>query len=511
MDTDVLVVGAGPTGLVLALWLVKAGVKVRIVDAAEGPGETSRAMGVQARTLEFYAQLGFADEVVAKGIEAAEISLRERGQLRGRAAFGQFGKGLSPFPFLLSFPQDEHERLLLAQLEAAGCQVERKTKLEGLLEKGDHVSAVLDRGGVTEIVETKFLCGCDGAHSATRAGLLIGLPGGTYSQIFFVADAEVEGEAADGNIDLCMSGEDFCIVLPLRREKSVRLIGIVPGPTAPTPDPKASQMTFEDVAPAVRRNTGLDIRKVNWFSTYRVHHRVAERFRQGRVFLLGDAAHIHSPVGGQGMNTGIGDAVNLGWKLAAVLRGEALATILDSFEPERMAFAQKLVRTTDRLFQLITNRMWIGTVWRSVVMARLLPLLFRLKGVPRLAFRAISQIEIDYRSSPLSSGALGHLQAGDRLPWIETAAADNFAPLRSRGWQVHVYGTARDAVAALAASYGPPLHVFAWTPVMAAAGFSRNALYLVRPDGYIGLADPKASPAKLAAYLALHGIKMRTA
>ena len=495
MKPLILIVGAGPTGLVLALWLARAGVACRIVDKDEGPGETSRAMGVHARTLEFYRQLGFADEVIARGVVVEHVTVRKGGTFQGRAEFGRFGEGLSPFPFMLSFPQDEHERVLIAQLETAGATVERRTKLEGFVQRHDGVVATLSRDGQTETVEAAFLCGCDGARSTTRETLKTGFPGGTYSHNFFVADAQVTGDAADGGIDICMTGQDFCLVLPLRRAGAVRLIGIVP-------DERRGDLGFEDVAPSVARNTGLDVQKVNWFSTYRVHHRVADRFRHDRVFLLGDAAHIHSPVGGQGMNTGIGDAMNLGWKLAAVLQGRAEAAILDSYEPERIAFARKLVQTTDRLFQLVANGSIVGELWRSVVMAHLVPLAFKAQPVPRLAFRAMSQIEIEYRASPLSSGAAGKVHAGDRLPWVKGADSDNFAPLRSLDWQVHVYGAARPDLVEAARRHDLALHSFSWSREAEAAGLERDALYLVRPDGYVGLADSKADLAALDRYLA---------
>src|SRR5581483_4477180 len=161
--------------------------------------------------------------------------------------------------------------------------------------------------------------------------------------------------------------------------------------------------------------------------TYRVHHRVAEHFREGRVFLLGDAAHIHSPVGGQGMNTGIGDAVNLGWKLAGVLRGRAPAGILDTFEPERIAFARRLVATTDQAFTAVTSNSDLARLARLEIVPHLLPMLFSAERSRRFMFRTVSQIAINYRSSDLSEGRTGKLRGGDRLPWLKLDEnTDNF-------------------------------------------------------------------------------------
>jgi FAD binding domain len=237
---------------------------------------------------------------------------------------------------------------------------------------------------------------------------------------------------------------------------------------------------------------------VNWFSTYRVHHRVADRFGRGRVFLLGDAAHIHSPVGGQGMNTGIGDAVNLAWKLAAVLHGRAAAPLLDTYEPERIGFARRLVATTDRAFTVVTSSGPTARFVRVDVAPRLLPALFPSRSFRRLMFRTLSQIGVNYRGSGLSEGRAGRVRGGDRLPWVP---ADNFGPLTSLDWQVHIYGTAAPGIGEVCGGRGLVLHTFPWQSAASRAGLERGAVYLVRPDGYVGLADPEASPVRLEHYL----------
>jgi len=250
----------------------------------------------------------------------------------------------------------------------------------------------------------------------------------------------------------------------------------------------------------------IDVRRVNWFSTYHVHHRVAARFRQGRVFLLGDAAHIHSPVGGQGMNTGIGDAVNLAWKLAAVLRGRAPERILHSYEPERIGFARRLIGTTDRVFQFITRSGRLAAGVRVHVAPRVISALFRLSSVRRFMFRTVSQTAIEYRGSDLSEGHAGSIRGGDRLPWVQSEP-DNFTALQSLEWQMHVHGAATRELAACCASRGLRLHVFSWGRSAAGAGFARDASYLVRPDGHVALADPLHSPARLERYLDARGIR----
>jgi hypothetical protein len=254
----------------------------------------------------------------------------------------------------------------------------------------------------------------------------------------------------------------------------------------------------------------IDVERVNWFSTYRVHHRVADRFRDGRAFLLGDAAHIHSPVGGQGMNTGIGDAVNLAWKLAAVLRRRANASILDTYEVERIAFARRLVATTDRAFTAVTSSGAIARLLRLHVVPLLLPPLFVLRWFRHLAFRTVSQTVVNYRGSWLSAGQAGTVHGGDRLPWVKLRVnggeRDNFAPLTSLDWQVHVYGEAPPEIRAMCEARRLALHVFPWHRAMDRSGLLRNAVYLVRPDGYIGLADPDARAAAVESYLDARGL-----
>jgi hypothetical protein len=252
----------------------------------------------------------------------------------------------------------------------------------------------------------------------------------------------------------------------------------------------------------------LTISAVNWFSIYHVHHRVADRFREGRAFLLGDAAHIHSPVGGQGMNTGIGDAVNLAWKLAAVLKNRAPDRLLDTYEAERIGFARRLVATTDQVFTIVTMPGSLAEFVRLKIFPRIAPLLLRSPRGRRFMFRTISQIGIHYRNSPLSAGVAGSVRGGDRLPWIPAAAGgeDNFVPLTSMAWQVHVYGEPKPGLVETCAELRLPTHVFAWTPDMKQKGLVNGAVYLVRPDGYVALADMEADPNRLAHCFQSHGM-----
>jgi len=500
--TDVLIAGAGPTGLVLALWLTRLGVRVRIVDKTAEPGTTSRALGVQARTLELYSQIGLADAVVEQGRKVFAANLWVTGHPVARAVLGEMGEGLSPFPYAQIYPQDEHERLLIDRLAGMGVHVERRTELAAFEETAGHVRAQLKRAdGSLETCVAAYLAGCDGAHSTVREALQIGFPGGTYAHLFYVADVDAAGAAMNGELHVALDTAEFLAVFPLKGERRARLIGTVREEIGP----RAENLSWDDVSQRVINWMRISVERVNWFSTYRVHHRVADRFRRGLAFLVGDAAHIHSPVGAQGMNTGIGDAVNLAWKLAAVLHNRADASLLDSYEPERIAFARRLVATTDQAFTAVTSDGPIARLARLRIVPLLFPLITRFPSVRRLMFRTVSQTGVNYRGSALSEGRAGRVEGGDRLPWVKTAAnaigPDNFAPLTSLDWQVHIYGAATAAVRAMCEARRLPLHVFPWRGEMAGAGLHRDAVYLVRPDGYVALADSKGDPAATASYL----------
>jgi 2-polyprenyl-6-methoxyphenol hydroxylase-like FAD-dependent oxidoreductase len=497
--TDVLIVGAGPTGLVLALWLNRMGVRVRVVDKAAEPGTTSRALAVQARTLELYRQVGLADAVVNRGRKMTAINLWRTGKHVAHMVFGDMGADVSPFPYALIYPQDEHERLLIDRLAEAGVQVERQTELVAFEETATGVRARLKRAdGRTDMCDAAYVAGCDGAHSAVREGLHIGFPGGTYNHLFYVADVEARGAVMNGELHGALDATDFLIVFPLKDDGRARLIGTV----RTEAEHQHDDLKWDDVSQRIIEWLRIDVERVNWFSTYRVHHRVADRFRNGPAFLLGDAAHIHSPVGGQGMNTGIGDAVNLAWKIADVIHGRADASLLDSYEPERIAFARRLIATTDRAFTGVTSDGAIARLVRLKILPAVAPAVFAFRAARRFMFRIVSQTAVHYRGSSLSQGRAGGVLGGDRLPWVPMDQdRDNFAPLTSLDWQVHVYGDASPEIRAACDERKLPLHVFPWGPAMGRAGLRRNAVYLVRPDGYVALADAEGSATVLRSYL----------
>jgi hypothetical protein len=317
---------------------------------------------------------------------------------------------------------------------------------------------------------------------------------------------QASGAVMNGELHVALGETDFLVIFPLKETGRARLIGTV----RDDGERQKSALAWNDVSKQVIEELQLQIARVNWFSTYRAHHRVADHFRQGNAFLLGDAAHIHSPVGGQGMNTGIGDAVNLAWKIAAVLQRRANAALLDSYEPERLAFARRLVATTDRVFTGVTSAHFFDRQVRLKIVPRLLPLVFKFAAARQFLFRTVSQAAVNYRGSQLSAGRTGAIRGGDRLPWVKMSGgklADNFAPLTSLNWQVHVYGAPAPETQKICDERNLPLHVFSWRPEMARAGLRRDAIYLVRPDGYVALANPIGNARAISKYLDAHEFK----
>ena len=512
MDTDVLVVGAGPTGLMLANQLARRGVRPLIIDRHASPSVQTRALGVQARTLEIYSHLGIADRAIALGKRAGGANIWALGRPKARIPLGDIGRDLSPYPFLLILGQDDNERLLGDALRDHGLSVDWSTELVGLTQESAHVRATLKgQDGVTREITAAWVAGCDGAHSAVRELSGIAFQGAPYEQVFFVADTEVTGTMVPDEINVYLWRRGFHLFFPMRGTDHWRVVGILP------PALHHHDLTFDDVVPSIREQAGaaLSFRQCTWFSTYHIHHRRAARFRDRRCFLLGDAAHIHSPVGAQGMDTGLQDAYNLAWKLALVVTGRAGASLLDSYQDERIPVAQRVLDTTDRAFSLVVSDSRLVGLLRTRVLVKLVAFAMRFVLVQRLAFRTISQIGIHYRdtarlpadANPPATGP----QAGDRMPWLrlrfrpDDATEDLFELLDDTRFNLIVAG--QPAPATDAPGLGDLLRIHVVPDqsennlALDRAGIPRPSFYLLRPDCHVGLAGTRLDSATIAGYL----------
>ena len=511
--TEVLIVGAGPTGLMLANQLARRGVGYMIIDRHAGPSVETRALGVQARTLEIYSHLGIAERGLELGKRATGANLWIEGRPAARIPLADMGRDLSPYPFLLILGQDDNERLLGEKLREHGIEVQWNTELIGLAQSPDEVRVTLRQAdGSTREIRTRWVAGCDGAHSAVRTLNSIEFPGAPYEHVFFVADTTATGRMVPDELNVYLLNQGFHLFFPMRGRDHWRIVGILPPELRGRAD-----LQFNAVATTVRTHVGgsLDFQECSWFSTYRIHHRRAERLRDRRCFLLGDAAHIHSPVGAQGMNTGLQDAYNLAWKLALVSSGRAPAALLDSYEAERLPVAQRLLQTTDRMFSLIVSDRLLSRIVRTRVLSRIAAFAMGFQRIQRLAFRTISQIGIQYRKSVLSETQTGIPEeaphAGDRFPWLRVVVSpggpveDLFARLDDTRFNLIVVG--QPPLSSEPAELSGLLRTHEISVDSANADelirshIPSPSFYLLRPDGHVGLVGTKLDGALVTRYL----------
>ena len=425
-DTDVLIVGAGPSGLMMACQLAIHNIPFRIIDKSEDHTTQSRALVVQARSMEIFDQMGIAEEAIQKGQVAKAIGAFFNGKKVLRLIVNNIGEGLTKFPYFLMLEQSCTESLLVNFLAARGHQVERRKELISIDQNANEVIAVLKQtGGQEEIVKTKYIIAADGAHSTVREQLKIDFVGSTYEQSLFVLDCKAIVDIPHDEMYLTFARNALGGFFPLTNGRW-RILGNLPGELE-----KKEKVSFEDIEKnyAERVQINVKLYDAHWFSVYRTHHRYASTFRKGRCFLIGDAAHIHSPVGAQGMNTGLQDAYNLSWKLSLVIKGKAKDKLLDTYNEERISIARNLVRTTDKAFKLFaspnfffqTIRLYVIPVGIKLVV----PVFLKFKSIQRLAFKYVSEIGISYRKNFLAkNSSLGKFpgnspKPGDRLPFIK--------------------------------------------------------------------------------------------
>jgi 2-polyprenyl-6-methoxyphenol hydroxylase-like FAD-dependent oxidoreductase len=424
--------------------LARRGLTVRIIDkAVEPPADHSRALAIQARTIEIFEQMGIAADEKARGMRVEALNLLLPSGRRGRLPLPGLMLEDEPFPGMLVVQQFDTEAVLASRLAPLGVAPERGVALASYTQDKTGVTAVLRLpGGATEEVRASWLLGCDGAHSAVRKGAGIAFEGDTYDDQCLLGDVVVDWALPDGELYISPTRAGVVAAFPVPGEHRFRVILILPE-SRREGTPELSLEEFEGTARSLLP-VDFRVKKAMVLSRYRLHHRVASRLREGRAFLSGDAAHIHSPAGGQGMNTGIQDAFNLAWKIAAVEQGRMPAWVLDTYEMERLPVARRLVNVTDRMFGLLAGHGSFGRLLRAAF-PRLMSRVMGLPPVQRRIAGFVSQLRIKYRNSPLSV----QLGAAPRRGPRPGERAPNGALLDASGAQVRIIDLLREPTSAL--------------------------------------------------------------
>jgi 2-polyprenyl-6-methoxyphenol hydroxylase-like FAD-dependent oxidoreductase len=482
-NVNVLIAGAGPVGLTMANELTRYGISVRIVDKTAERTDKSKALVLWSRTLELFDHAGYVEPFLAAGMQAHGAQMSNGRDVIARISLDDID---SPYPYALMIPQSDTERVLEEQLAKRGVKVERTVSLESFTEQGSQVQAVLRKAnGESETLTADWLIGCDGAHSTVRHGLGLTFDGTTQPSDWYLADGMISGLAPQDRLHIFWHKDGILAFFPIGAGRWRVIADLGPAKDGS----HHADPTLQEVQSLItlRGTDGIVIKDPYWLAAFRINERKVSKYGSGRAFVAGDAAHIHSPAGGQGMNTGMQDAFNLAWKLSLVIGGVCKPSLLDSYSVERSAVGDMVLRNAGRLTDAAIVRNPILQGLRNTVVKFAL-------GFPQLSHRVgdlLSELNIGYPKSPLTvegahrpNGAKAGVRWPDRLP------AD---PGKAR---FTAFGPA-DVAAELAAKF-PKLVQAAVTAGRADA----RDLTLVRPDGYVGFAGAASDRTGAEAYLA---------
>ena len=505
-STDVIISGAGPTGLALACQLTRYGIDFVIIDKKDGVTPFSKALGVHARTLEIYEQIGLAEPAVEQGTVTGIVRMLEGGEILGEVNLSNVGEGLSAYPYMLVFEQSKNESLMYEWLKARGRDVRWQTELASFSQDETGVTANLKTSpGETQTITAKYLVGCDGPRSLVRHDLGLSFLGSTFERLFYVADVRIDWKFAHDELMGCIARHCVVAFFPLPGEKRWRIVGSFPEGVMKNED----EVDYEEIEQQIHSEAQLelDITRVDWFSTYKVHTRHVDRFSSGRCFVAGDAAHIHTPAGGQGMNTGIQDAYNLAWKLAMVLRHSADDKLLETYNEERLPNAKRLTETTDRMFNLAAGNDWFVALIRSTIFPPMAKYILSIDSIRKRFFILISQIGINYRDNSLSfheEDRHFEIKAGDRMPYFLVDGHSVFDRLREPKFHLITFSDGQTDAPFMQSDYQEILDqqvIPIYPNVAEIFGVSESFSVLLRPDNHIALITKDASLGAVSKYL----------
>jgi 2-polyprenyl-6-methoxyphenol hydroxylase-like FAD-dependent oxidoreductase len=415
--TQVVIIGAGPTGLSMAAQLLRYNIDFIIIEKNEKTTPFSKAVVVQARSLEIFHEIGIAEKAIKEGRITTALNLFYKGKQKAAINIAGLGDGLSAFPFALSLEQSKTEKLLVDHLSANGKTIRWRSEFLRF-EQNENVKVYYKNAKDEEqIIEADYLVGCDGAGSLVRHQMGFLFAGDTIPKIFYVADVKLSSPVINKDeLFIFLIKKGFVIFFPMEGKGHYRVIGILPDKTEADDNFK-----FEEIENNIKTqlSTPVTFEEVRWFSTYKVHSRKADSFMNGRCFIAGDAAHIHTPAGGQGMNTGIQDAYNLAWKIAFTLKDKVNRNVLESYNTERTENAKHLLRTTDRMFDMMAGS---GLFW-NFIRLKIFPLAVHFISknaiINKQIFPLLSQTGIAYPNSTLTfKSVVGKVKAGNRMPYF---------------------------------------------------------------------------------------------
>lgn len=461
LEVDILIVGAGPVGLFLANECARRGLNWRLVEQRSAQSEHSKALAIFPRTLEIFDMAGVVDPFLKMANRVTSVAVVE-GQRR--LAHMRFEPEQTPYPFVAMVPQDVTERLLVQQLLARDGQVEYDTSFISAVEQSDRVMATLEQNGRQSEVNAKYVVGCDGAHSAVRHLLNLPFEGAEYNDSFILADVETNDALPEDELQLCPSEFGPVAIFPMSANRR-RVVATVDRVEGDAPSLDLVQEILHQRGPA-----GFEASALHWSSYFRIHHRQAAMMRVSRMFIAGDAAHIHSPFGGQGMNTGLHDAWNLIWKLDLAVRGRATDNLLDSYTAERRPVIKQVIETTDFLTKVMGTPNKFAQALRNTV----IPMVSRLAPFQHAFVNRLSELGIAYHGSAIVEGA------GDRF-WDDSVRGGS--GLRSR----FLLLLTSDAQAA--SSEAAKQLADSFPDVVELRRTEQKGIMLVRPDGYVAYAS----------------------
>jgi 2-polyprenyl-6-methoxyphenol hydroxylase-like FAD-dependent oxidoreductase len=456
-DIDVLIVGAGPVGLFLANECARRGLRSQIVESRSAQSDHSKALAIFPRTLEIFDMAGIVGPFLKAANRVTSVAVIAHGR---RLAHMPFAPEESPYPFIAMVPQDITERLLVEQLQYRGGAVEYETSFVSAVQHGDFVSTTLDRNGQRSELTAAFVVGCDGAHSTVRHLLNLPFEGAQYNDLFLLADIESNEALPADELQLCPSEYGPVAIFPMSSTRR-RIVATIENAEGDAPSLDLVRKVLSQRGPH-----GIEALGLHWSSYFRIHHRQVTQLRVGRMFVAGDAAHIHSPFGGQGMNTGLHDVWNLAWKLDLAVSGRGNEDLLDSYSTERLPVIRNVIETTD----FLTKAMGTPNKFAQALRDTVIPMVSRLAPFQHAFVQRLSELGIRYGGSPIVEGTGkryfdNSLRGGSGIKSRFLLMLDKDADLTSTKAALEMAKTLRDVVEVRFADH-------------------RNAT-LVRPDGYV--------------------------